>query len=179
MLTYLDATRRLVARTSPDGATWSQPNTIIQSGPVAPNSTTCGFAGDATVSFADGAFYAVGRMSTALCEGDTEAGGARMAVFKSADGVSWTNIIPSGTGPTVVQGDTGTPSATFALCRLVMAYTDVRASAGNNLVLIPGQPSSCSNPTSFTFGGPQSVNNPAQARAGTIVTVVFGKGPGQ
>ena len=93
VLAYLDRSLNLVARTSSDGVTWSQPSTIFSITNIGGNPASCISPTSVTLSFADGAFFAVGRQSTTLCAGNTQAGGSSIVVYRSPDGASWTTLV--------------------------------------------------------------------------------------
>lgn len=181
VLAYLDQSRNLVARTSPDGMTWSQPSPIFSIANIGGNPASCISPTSVTLRFADGAFYAVGRLSTTLCAGNTQAGGSSIAVFRSPDGASWTTLVDRQSGPTVIREEAGIPGAAFAQCHLVVAYTQTRVGTTPNITPVPnhlvlqiGQPSSCSNPASFTFGAPQTISAAPAAQLDSVLAVVFG-----
>src|SRR5215210_1188120 len=54
VLAYLDGSRNLVARTSPDGMTWSQPSTIFPITNIGGNPAACTSPTNVTLSFAGG-----------------------------------------------------------------------------------------------------------------------------
>jgi len=180
---YLDGSRNLVARTSPDGMTWSPPSTIFAIQNIGGDPANCVSPTSVTLSFADGAFYAVGRLSTTLCSGNTQAGGSSVAVFRSPDGASWSTLVDRNSGPTVIREEAGIPGAASAQCRLVAAYTQTQVGTSPNIAPVPnhlvvqvGQPSSCSNPASFTFGAPQLISGAPAAQLDSVLSVAFGSG---
>ncbi len=190
VLAYLDGTRNLVARTSSDGRSWSPPATVFPITDIGGSPASCISPTSVTLSFSEGAFYAVGRLSTTLCSGNSQAGGSSIAVFRSPDGASWTTLVDRNSGPTVIREEAGIPGAAFAQCRLVVAYTQTRLGTTPSIIPVPNQlvlqaaqpssptaqPPSCSSPASFTFGGPQTVSAAPAAKLDSVTSVVFGSG---
>jgi hypothetical protein len=96
VLAYLDGSQTLVARTSTDGVTWTAPTTVfarVDPGPPGDSQRVCFSPTAATLSFGEGAFYAVSRQSGTLCDGGTQAGGSTIVAYRSTDGVTWNTII--------------------------------------------------------------------------------------
>ena len=183
VLAYLDGSFNLVSRTSTDGLTWSSPNTIFPVTSVGGDPELCEVPTGVTLSFANGAFYAVGRQSTTVCSGGTQAGGSAIVVYRSPDGASWTTIVNRSSGPTVNRNEAGIPSGAFAQCHLVVAYTQTQIGTSPNIIGVPnhlvtqiGQPPDCSNPASFTFGAPATIGGAATAQLDSVMAVVFGSG---
>ncbi len=172
----------LVAQTSADGINWSTPSTIFahfDPGPPENHDRICISPSSATLSFADGLFYAVGRQSGTRCEGETEAGGSSIVVYRSVEGRVWSNPVDRQEGPPVVREEAGIPGAAFAQCKLVLAYTQTLAgfppvNVPNSLVTRVGQASPCSIPQSFAFGPEQTTRSAAPARLDGVMAVAFG-----
>lgn len=172
VLAFVDTNRNLVARTSLDGLCWSAPNTIF---PYTRNGESAISPTSVSLSFADGAFVAVGRLTTHRAEGDSEAIGSRIAVFNSPDGVSWTTVVGPNAGPAVHVNYAGIPGAAFAQCQLVLAYATDQA--GTNVGSQVATPDLCTNPSSFTFG-PLAAPTATTAQPDRKMAVAFSQGGG-
>jgi hypothetical protein len=175
VLAFMDAQRNLLVRTSLDGLCWSAPRTIF---PYTRNGDFATSASGVSLSFADGAFVAVGRLTTYNAEGDSDVIGSRLGVFKSPDGVSWTTVVGPNAGPAVYANYAGIPGAAFAQCRLVTAYAT--HAAGDNVGSHLATPDLCPGPSSFTFDAVRTfgVATAPTAQPDRKMAVVFAEGGG-
>jgi hypothetical protein len=175
VLATMDSSRNLVVRTSLDGVCWSAPTIIF---PYTPDGDFATSATGVSLSFADGAFVAVGRLTTYLAAGNSNAIGSRIGVFKSSDGVNWTTVVGPGAGPAAYANYAGIPGAAFARCRLVTTYAT--NSVGNNVGNHIATPDLCTSPSSFTFGAVSTLGVAAAptAQPDRKMALAFAEGPG-
>lgn len=167
VLAYI-ANSNLVARTSVDGLCWSAPRTIFSLTHLTQPEGTITPSG-ASLSFANGSFYAVGKLVRRFPPSDSDIIGTRLAVFESLDGASWRTLTDF--GPAVFN-DTGIPGAQFAHCQLAIAH-DERLTVGGQIAT----PNLCTDPAALTFSTVPSASAPAAA-PGRKMAVAFSHASG-
>lgn len=168
----------LVAITSTDGGiTWSEPSTIFPFTQVGQGQTqTAISSSDVSLSFVNGTFYAVGKLTSRTPPDNSNAIGSRIAVFSSSDGITWTTIVGRNSGPSV-DSFAGTPGAAFEQCRLILAFPILQG--GNNVGIQTGEGlPPCPNPTSFDFSSPSPIGIAPTAALGKKMAMAFGRGGG-
>lgn len=161
----------LVARTSRDGICWSAPvpifrRTLNGDSEISPRAVS--------LSFSQGAFYAIGKLVNRYTPTDAEIIGAKIAVFRSSDGTAWETLVGPYAGPPVDLASSGIPGATFAQCQLVLAYA-TRAS-GANVGNQTGAADLCTSPSSFSFTTATPIPGAPTAQPDQQMVVAFNHG---